>query len=484
MAVIDVIRTDQYSGQGGSYTYNEGTGTRTPIIIPPGVTIPYAKSKNKLIRINPVRVGIPYNRDNSAGTSNTVVRDLTVIAFDGQKVSPVDGLSTVKFTIPANVSSYQELHWDGLSQSFSMEDDAVWIIPFYASRVGTIGTNVQLMISNTSAIAGVEYRMYSIPSSMIIEGWNILTIKHHEVHVAAAGYGVVGTTTFGAWQHPGSVTKDSTIQSVRLRIRNTTPDASAFDCWVGGVYRAPAGWCKSAIVIGFDDVPQTILDDIIPLVESYGWRATLNVTSQYAADPQGAYIHIDEIRDLESRGHEIWGHTRRHENMVTSADSDKDRALRAARDFWLSRGMPVPAKCAAWPFGQYDDTAITKAKNEGYRLFRSGGVDGWLNSWIPATNQYRVRSFNAETNNSWHVDTMMNGACLAGRAFWTHMHNPVAGGASINTFPGVTQFYIDHFKRWLDLAKSHEQAGKAAVVTGLQYFDLCGVNPLEDNFIE
>lgn len=482
MSVFDAITTDQYAGQGGSYTYNEGTGTRTPVIVssPAGPAI--IRDRNQLLRINPTRVGIPYNRDNSAATTNTVVRDSAVMAFDNDKVSPIDGLSTVKLTIPASVSSYQELQWDGVTQ-FSMNDNDVWIIAFYCSRVGTVGVNVQLMISNLPGTIGTEYRLYSFPSGMIREGWNILTAMHHEVHIAAAAYGTVGTTTFGAWQDSGSVTKASSIQTVRLRIRTQTPDASPFDCWIGGVYRAPSGWAKSAIVIGADDAPRSILDHIIPMVESYGWRMVLNITSQYATDPQGTYISIDEVRDLESRGHEIWGHMRRHENMVTSTDAEKNRALRASRDFWLSRGMPNTAKYAAWPFGQYDSTSVTKAKNEGYKLVRAVN-DGWANPLVPAINPYHLRSFDAETNNSWHVDAMMNGACLSGRSFWMHMHNAIPGGAGINTFPGVTQFYVEHMRRWLDLAKSHEQAGRAVVVTGLEYFDLCGVNPATDTFIE
>lgn len=174
---------------------------------------------------------------------------------------------------------------------------------------------------------------------------------------------------------------------------------------------------------------------------------------------------------------------RRHENMVTATDAEKDRALRASRDFWLSRGMPNTAKYAAWPFGQYNSASITKAKNEGYKLIRAVN-DGWANALVPAINPYHLRSFDAETNNSWHVDTMMNGACLSGRSFWMHMHNAIQGGAGINTFPGVTQFYVEHMRRWCDLAKSHEQAGRAVVVTGLEYFNLCGVNPATDTFIE
>lgn len=484
MTVMDAITTDQYAGKGGTYIYNEGTGTRTLVVTPSegGQTI--IKDRNHLLRTNPTRIGIPYARDDSASTTNTIVRDSAVIALDNNKVSPCDGLSTAKITIPASISSYQEFHWDNLTSTFTMGDDDVWIIPFYASRApGTLGTNVQIMTSSASTVVGSDYRLYTFPASMLLEGWNILTVKHKEVHVSSTTYGIVGTTTSGAWSEPGAITKDSLIRSVRVRIRNTTPDTSAYDCWVGGLYRATSGWCKAAVVLGADDVPRSILDHIIPLVESYGWRMTLNPVSQYAADPIGTYISMDEIRELNQRGHEVWGHTRRHEDMTTVTDTEKDRALRASRDFWMARGMPDPARYIVWPFGKYDNTAITKAKAEGYRLGRAGG-DGVMNSWVPALNPFAIRSFSAEISNSWQIDSKINGACLAGRALWLHMHNAIPGGASSNVYPGATSFYVDHYKRWLDLLKSHELAGRVVVATGLEYFDLCGVNPSSDKFVE
>ena len=270
---------------------------------------------------------------------------------------------------------------------------------------------------------------------------------------------------------------------MRYRIKVNASQGAETIVYLGGIFTAPSGWAKGAVLWMADDVPKSFYDLAIPVIESYGWKCALSVVSTYASDPGATYMSLDNVRTAQDNGHEIWSHLRRHEDMTAITTDEKTRALKNAAQYWKTAGIDTAAKFMAWPFGHYDSESITLAKAQYYKLGASIHGDG-INPLIAGCNPFTLNRFSPEMSNSWQGDAMINGTALRGQALMMYMHGAIAGGAGIDTYPGSTSFYVDHLKRWCDLAASLEDQGKLVVTTPLEYFRMCGINPETHQFAE
>ena len=442
-----------------------------------GVAVLPNPGHNRLLKISPTRVATPYSEANTAQYTALLQSD-AVTDIDLDACDPGSGLPSLSLTCGAANNSTQEIRFDGLTAVNQGPDD-VWLLPIKMPDdlpgVGTPTTQITLRISKLSAAAGSDYREYTITGVYLHAGWNVVVIKHTEILVGANEYGVVGTSINGSWSEPGATVASSPIQSMRLRVAFAAGQKINF----GGIYRAPQGWCKAAIMWSADDVPHSFLDLAIPIIESFGWKTTLNAVSIYTDRRTGSHITLDEYRALIARGHEVWGHARLHEDMTAGTQAEKERAVGEAQKYWRANGIPTAAKYMSYPQLKYDGTALAILAAKGYRLAR-GGNGRFHQSWLPGMSPLCFGALSLETQNSWHADSAINGAILRGQAFFSYMHTTVAGGAALNTYPALYQHYADHLRRWCDLVAAHEQAGRAECMTYTGYFRAVGIDPAVD----
>lgn len=441
-----------------------------------------ARFENALMHEVPTLRARPYDRADGA-TYSAITSEVT-LATD--IADPTTGLSMALATIPANNTSYHSVSWND-TVDFRLNEHDSWFISVYIPVLYSTLV-VQVLVSDASSISGVNYRSltFSANTNQVKQGWNILQCLHVEERVDAITYGRVGTTEYSPWVNTGGMQDSSSIKTIQVRTRTTANIAAPVEVYLGAVHTAPLGWATGAFLWMVDDVPESFYNLALPIIESYGWKCAFAITSGYMADPNygsNSYVPRDAVYELQSRGHEIWGHTRLHDNMDTATTEVKTRSLTMMTNYYKSIGFGTAAQCLAWPFGAYDDESITIAESVGIKLARGIRSDG-ICPFVPGINRWNLPAYAIETTNSWRVDTMIRGSMLRGMGLTSYSHTAVEGGSTSNTRPASDAFYIDHMKRWCELIASYEAEGKLIVSTPLAYLKLCGIDPLVDTLLE
>lgn len=434
---------------------------------------------NSLINTLPTQIAKPYDRLSTPTHSFTSLGAGASIARDENRIDPTTSLAMAKISIPSSNTDYQILKYDNLTPNTYSPDD-VWMLSVYIPQQ-TNNLRIQILLSDTDNISGIHYRMYQWEGSNLRQGHHNLSCLHVEEYVDATTYGIVGTSIDREWVDSDGVTDTSPVKSINIRVKHLNADLGDSEVFIGAIHSAPSGWAKSCIMWMADDVPQSFVDLAIPLLSC---PTTLAITSQYSADPRNKYVPMDVVRQLHNQGHEIWGHLRQHEDITAVTDEQKVRALQSPRDFWRASGMRSASKFMAWPFGRYDDTAISLAKILGYKICRAGGYAG-ISPLMPAVNPYYIPGFNMEKFNSWQVDTAINGFIKRGESVIMYAHNVEPGGQNENTRPATSvAVYADHINRWANLVRSYEVSGLAIGTTVSEFYNLCGVNAESDFMVE
>lgn len=438
--------------------------------------------KNRFVVTEPTLIAKPYDK-NGSSTYTSVALNSGSEAGDVNRTDPSTALPMSKVTSPALNVSYQGINYYNLSPFYMKEHD-VWLVVIYIPVSIPVGLEIQLCVNDQSTLGSVTNARtftWSSANDQLALGYNILSCLHVEDSISTNEYGRVGTTYTNEWVNLGTQTDSTVSKSIRIRFRLSVAEATDTDIYFGGIYIAPQGWCKSAIIWSADDVPVSFYNLAIPLIESYGWKTTLNVTSTFAGDPEGNKMSLANVKEVYRNGHEIWGHTRLHDNLDTATLADKTQSLTSARNFWRSQGIHSASKFMAYPFGAYDTETIDLLPTLGYKLATT--IIGVNNSpWIPGINPYTISRSNIELDNSWKVDSLLNGIILRGMSTFTYMHEAREGGSNTNVRPAASEFYIDHLKRWCNLVKMYENEGKVIVCTGIEYYKLCGIDPWTDEF--
>lgn len=437
---------------------------------------------NQLLQVQPTTVATVADRAGDPRYSKTTNNGGGTSVVDKLRSDPCTGLPTLKMTCPGAAAQYQNVTWESLPP-IEMGDNDVWLVSVYCPPRG-VDAVVNIFLVPTDTHTGANYRRMQCQTghgARLAPGWNIIALLNNEKRINSTTYGVVGTNQYSDWGDEGTSSKGQATKCIHVQVGLLTPQESPVDFWVGSVHRAPAGWCKSAIMLGADDIPKGWEEYGIPIIESYGWRTTLNPSSTYTDPLYTTYMNLDVIRDLSNRGHEVWGHSRMHDNLETA--EDKITPLKAARDFWAGQGFGVAAQYMSWPFGAYNAEAITAAKTLGYRASRA--TVGCGTAWVPALNPFALPAWTFEgTTNPWQSDAQINGTILRGQSMMAIGHNTIAGGNGLNSRPAELQHYADHLRRWCDLIASHVDAGRAVVVTPSEYFRLCGLDMQTAAFVE
>lgn len=441
--------------------------------------------KNQLVKVWPTRVAVPYGKSGDVGYSSKEEGGGGTISIDYAKADPMTGLPMAKCHIPSGSTSYLKIHYESTFDPFHMENDDSWFLTCYLpDRVDYLG--IQLVISSSSVEGGSNRREMTFNKSSMQRGWNILQCLHVERSIGASEYGVVGTSWHAGWNNFGTQTDAGNTASVSANCRFSVAAEADIDIHLGSIHRAPFGWARAGMCWMGDDGALSFHDKAVPIFEEYGWNYTLAaVPGNMGGDASGTslYMSVDDVRRDRDKGHEIWNHTRLHDNMDTSTTEEKQSSIDASVAFFGCSGFVEASRFLAWPFGAYDDESIAMCKAAGILLARSINGD----SICPAAagiNPYYLNAFSVERANSWQTDSMIEGNILRGTGMITYGHQPVDGGAGLDVYPAATRFYVDHLRRWCDRVAEHEAAGRVVVTTPLEYFRLCGIDPYTHNFQE
>lgn len=441
--------------------------------------------KNQLVKVLPERVVFPYGNIGTLSSNCVLSPSGAIIEHDLRKCDPTTGLPFAKITIPLGNTSYQSINYNSIPVISPAPDD-VWMFSVYIdAEFVPESLIIQMLVSDKDSVSGLDYRYFSWSGKSLNRGYNILTCLNVENTIGSTEYGVVGTTGYAVkWINSGTMTDNSQAKSFKFRVKTSTALTNNIDIYFGALHRAPPNWCTSAIMWGADDVPKSFYDLAIPIFEEFGWCTTINVASSYAGSNSPTYMNINDVKVCFQNGHEVWNHTRKHDNLNTITTEEKYTSLIASRDYFAANGIASASRYLTYPFGAYDNETIAIAKYLGFKLGRTASVGGEISAWIPAINPFNINAFSADLANSWKVDSHLEGVIKRGNSSIVYTHNVYPGGNGVHTQPALYSVYADHIRRWCELVKAKELQGKVVCTTISDFYYLCGVVPQVDYFAE
>jgi peptidoglycan/xylan/chitin deacetylase (PgdA/CDA1 family) len=173
---------------------------------------------------------------------------------------------------------------------------------------------------------------------------------------------------------------------------------------------------KTVVTMTFDD---TFSDTLLaaPLLEAHGFRATFFVNSpRFGRNAQ--YMTLAQVLDLQSRGHEIGGHTLDHPHLPTLSVNAQKIEICNDRAVLLSDGLDV--RHFAYPFGEANADTEAAAQFCNYlsargvgNLSDSDGTSIHAENYVPP-DVFKIRADSSITSSQTLAD--MQARVLAGEA--------------------------------------------------------------------
>jgi len=124
-----------------------------------------------------------------------------------------------------------------------------------------------------------------------------------------------------------------------------------------------------SVIISFDDGWSAQEGVVRAELEPRGMHAVFFVYTAAvgATTNNSGYISWQQLRILESAGHEVQSHTVSHGRLTDMPPSQLDREMRESRTM-IEREMHHPVKVIAYPFGIYDERVMRAASAAGYEF--------------------------------------------------------------------------------------------------------------------
>jgi peptidoglycan/xylan/chitin deacetylase (PgdA/CDA1 family) len=143
----------------------------------------------------------------------------------------------------------------------------------------------------------------------------------------------------------------------------------------------------SLVALSFDDGMDDNHSVVLPLLRERGLRATVYVTTGLIGEPNpwmpsessARMMRVDELRDLVAAGFEIGAHTVTHPDLSKLDFESCLREMSESRSA-LERLLDVRVETFAYPSCHYSPTAVTAAREAG---FRAAVTCRGLGSWLP-----------------------------------------------------------------------------------------------------
>ena len=131
-----------------------------------------------------------------------------------------------------------------------------------------------------------------------------------------------------------------------------------------------------SVIISFDDGWSAQEGVVRAELEPRGLHAVFFVyTAAVGATPNNSgYISWQQLRILESAGHEVQSHTVSHGRLTDMPPSQLDREMRESRAT-IEREMHHSVEVIAYPFGIYDERVMRAASAAGYEFGLRADVD-------------------------------------------------------------------------------------------------------------
>lgn len=140
-----------------------------------------------------------------------------------------------------------------------------------------------------------------------------------------------------------------------------------FASWAGGSVYLPK---EKQVVITFDDGTRDNYTWAFPILQKYGFQATIFMLPRFAGQTDEStgthYLSWDEIMAMRDAGCSFQSHGLSHRAMTGLTQEALTEELKQSKQI-LSEALAAPVDYLAYPFGQYDDRVQAAVKQAGYK---------------------------------------------------------------------------------------------------------------------
>jgi peptidoglycan/xylan/chitin deacetylase (PgdA/CDA1 family) len=131
---------------------------------------------------------------------------------------------------------------------------------------------------------------------------------------------------------------------------------------------------KKAVVIAIDDGYRSVYNIAYPILQKYGFTATLFLYTDFVGASRNA-VTWDQLREMKKSGFQIGGHTMSHDDLTKQRDGEDRRSYlaRIEKELGVSKSI-IDRKLGqntillAFPYGRYDSTVLRVAERTGYEM--------------------------------------------------------------------------------------------------------------------
>ena len=126
---------------------------------------------------------------------------------------------------------------------------------------------------------------------------------------------------------------------------------------------------EKTAVLTIDDGYRSIWENAVPLLDKYGYKATIFVPTAHVGGDN--YLSWEQVAALREKGHEIGNHSHSHGHFLNSEPGEIAEAfeadLKKAHDTFRRHLGEVP-DLYAYPFGEYHPEMFAVLEEYGYRV--------------------------------------------------------------------------------------------------------------------
>nr|WP_235900057.1 polysaccharide deacetylase family protein [Selenomonas montiformis] len=141
------------------------------------------------------------------------------------------------------------------------------------------------------------------------------------------------------------------------------------------------------VILTFDDGYESNYTTLLPILESYGMKATVYMVTNDIGLP--GYLTWDELRDMQERGIEIGSHTANHQPLTEMDRSRQEEEMRLSKLLLEWNGIHTVFSFS-YPNGAYDSGMPELLAQNGYLTAVTG--DAGLNTF--QTDPYLLQRIN------------------------------------------------------------------------------------------
>jgi len=271
----------------------------------------------------------------------------------------------------------------------------------HVDNVANVGAGLQTYM--WSDVAGGDY--YVNPAIVPrYTGWNVLRWQ-----VKGTGYTYAGDFDDDSWTTPG-------IEKIRLRMFKDVSDVTVRLASFRAVKPMPIFLLES-------DDGNTTNTTLMPLVEKYGFRMTLNLICNDIETGESTALTKDELNSAYELGHEFSVHTWDDNDWAALSQANVQTQIRKAANWLIHHGWSRGVRYVATPGGVNNATIRAAAAAEGRTdAIRSGGTGSSvypsMADGVSISGEFAGNNYMSVNNVTWPdfatAQTFIDGVITAG----------------------------------------------------------------------